>query len=117
MPATLEQVEMLSGKAGLSYKKAAELLEKTGGDLLQALVILEEEGRIIFTSRRKRGRIWSRILKKSKEIKIKVNRPGGTLFRVPLVLGIFGTAAFPRLASLSMLGLLLARCSLEVEWR
>ena len=61
--------------------------------------------------------LWQKILKKSGKAQIKVNRGRGTLLRIPLILGVFGTAAFPRLASFSALALLLARCSLEVEWR
>lgn len=117
MPLTLKQVEMLSKKTGLSCKEAAELLEETGADLLQALVALEKGGRIVFTSQGKGSSIWSKILRKSSAVKIRVNRRGETLFRFPLVLGVLSTAVFPRLASWSALGLLLARCSLEADWR
>lgn len=117
MPATPDQVRILSRKAGLSDREAAALLEKTGSNLLQVLAFLEEEGKIIFTSRGRLENLWQKILKKGKDAQIKVNRPQGTLLRIPLVLGIFGTAAFPRLVSWGALGLLLARCSLEIEWR
>ncbi|HAA33792.1 MAG TPA: hypothetical protein DCD97_00600 [Firmicutes bacterium] len=116
MQITLEQVEILKEKAGLGYKDALELLEKTEGDLLKALALLEEEGKISLTAGDHEDKLWRRILKKSGEMKIKVNRPGGTLFRVPLALGVIGTVAFPRLASWSMLALLLTRCSLEIEF-
>lgn len=62
-------------------------------------------------------KLWQEILKKSGEAQIKVNRGEGTLLRIPLIPGVFGIAAFPRLASFSALALLLARCSLEVKWR
>ena len=47
MQITLEQVEILKEKAGLGYKDALELLEKTDGDLLKALALLEEEGKFL----------------------------------------------------------------------
>ena len=34
MAVTLEQVEKLREKSGLSYEQARQLLEQTGGDLL-----------------------------------------------------------------------------------
>ena len=44
MAVTLEQVEKLREKSGLSYEQARQLLEQTGGDLLEALIILERQG-------------------------------------------------------------------------
>lgn len=44
MAITLEQVEKLREKSGLSYAQAKELLEQTGGDLLEALIQLERQG-------------------------------------------------------------------------
>ncbi|RJX29607.1 MAG: DUF4342 domain-containing protein [Dethiobacter sp.] len=116
MQITLEQVEILKEKAGLSYKEALELLEKTGGDLLKALASLDEDGKDSFVSDDNKEKIWRKVMKKGKEMKIKVNRPGGTIFRVPLVLGVIGAVAFPRVASWSMLALLLTRCSLEIDF-
>lgn len=116
MQITLEQVEILKEKAGLGYKEALELLEKTGGDLLRTLALLEEEGKLSFTAGDHEEKLWQKALKKGKEMKIKVNRPGGTLFRVPLVLGVIGAVAFPRVVSWSMLALLLTRCTLEIDF-
>ncbi len=115
MQITLEQVEILKEK-GLGYKEALELLEKTEGDLLKALAFLKEEGNLSFTAKDHDEKLWQKALKKGKEMKIKVNRPGGTLFRVPLVLGVIGAVAFPRMVSWSMLALLLTRCTLEIDF-
>ncbi len=43
---TLEQVEKLRGYADISYDEAKAALEKTGGDLLQAIIDLEKTGKI-----------------------------------------------------------------------
>lgn len=46
MAVTLDQVEKLREKAeGLTYEEAKALLEQTGGDLLDALILLERQGR------------------------------------------------------------------------
>lgn len=44
MAVTLEQVEKLREKSGLSYEQAKQVLEHTGGDLLEALIVLERQG-------------------------------------------------------------------------
>ena len=115
MQITLEQVETLKEKAGLSYKEALELLEKTKGDFIKALALLEEEGRFSFAAKDRAQKLWQKTLKKGTDMRIKVHRQEGTLFRVPLVLGVIGDLAFPRMISWGMLALLLTRCTLEIE--
>lgn len=46
MDITLERVERLREKANVSYAQAKEALEYSGGDLLDALIYLEEQGTI-----------------------------------------------------------------------
>ena len=45
MAITLEQVEKLREKANVSYEEAKTALEQADGDILEALVILEREGK------------------------------------------------------------------------
>ena len=42
---TLEQVEKLRTHANVSYEDARAALEATGGDMLEAIIRLEKEGR------------------------------------------------------------------------
>jgi hypothetical protein len=44
--ATYEQVEKLRLAAGVSFKDAKETLEKTDGDMLEAVLLLEKEGKV-----------------------------------------------------------------------
>ena len=46
MEITLEQVERLREKADVSYAQAKQALEYSGGNLLDALIYLEEQGAI-----------------------------------------------------------------------
>ena len=46
MEITLEQVERLREKANVSYARAKQALEYSGGNLLDALIYLEEQGDI-----------------------------------------------------------------------
>lgn len=46
MSVTLEQVEQLCAHAAVSYEEARRALEACDGDLLDALILLEREGRI-----------------------------------------------------------------------
>lgn len=44
--ATLEQVERLREKANVSFEDAKAALDETGGDLLNALIYLEKQGKV-----------------------------------------------------------------------
>ena len=46
MAVSLEQVERLREKVDISYEEAKALLEQTNGDLLDALILLERQGRV-----------------------------------------------------------------------
>ena len=46
MDITLEQVERLREKANISYEEAKAVLEEAGGSLLDALILLEQRGKI-----------------------------------------------------------------------
>ena len=46
MSVTLEQVEQLRAHAAVSYEEARRALEACDGDLLDALILLEREGRV-----------------------------------------------------------------------
>jgi len=42
MEISLELIDQLKARANISYRRAKELLEETGGDLIKALINLEE---------------------------------------------------------------------------
>ena len=42
----IEKVERLREKANVSYEEAKAALEQTGGDLLDAIVLLERQGKV-----------------------------------------------------------------------
>ena len=46
MMITLEQVEKLKEVTGVSYNEAKEVLEQTQGDLLEAVLLLERQGKV-----------------------------------------------------------------------
>jgi translation elongation factor EF-Ts len=43
MSITLEKVDQVRERTGVSYQKAKEVLEQTEGDVLEAIVLLEQE--------------------------------------------------------------------------
>ena len=114
MGITMEEVEFLKARSKLNYREAVKVLEDAGGDLLEAMALLEERG-MVLNRESDESSIWQKIWDRSKSIKIKVKGPKGTVFRIPLPLGVAALAAFPRLAVWGGIGLILANCILEIE--
>ena len=47
MKITLEQIDFLRERANVSYKEAKEALEQSEGDMVEALVMLEKQNKIV----------------------------------------------------------------------
>lgn len=121
----LEKIDLLRTRAGLSYKEAKEVLEANGGDIVQALIDLEEKSHKWGKELSGRGKeIWDQFKKaiqKSREAKIKIKQGERTVFEFPAslgVLGILGALASSELALLGMFGSIIGlarKYTLEIE--
>ena len=56
MKISLEAIDQLRMRANISYREAKELLEETGGDLIEALVYLEENSKSALHSFSEKGK-------------------------------------------------------------
>ena len=80
MTSELEKIDLIRARLGVSYKEAREALEKADGDVVQALVNLEEQGRNLGERFQARGRKWSvrsRSFCKRANVPIKVKKGTG----------------------------------------
>lgn len=115
MDHSLEAVDAVRERAGVTYREAKEALEQAGGDLVEALAGLEE-------SRAGMKDHFSDMIIKAKHaavklhqtrMKIKVN--DNALVELPVTYSALGIAFFPKLATLGVIGLLLSKGSIEVN--
>lgn len=116
---TLEKIDIIRERTGVSYREAKEALERSGGNVLDALVELEA----------KRPGGWteeftvksSEVMDKVKEFihqgnvtKIRVKQDGKTLVEIPVTLGAISAVFLPQLAALGVLVAVFKRCTIEV---
>lgn len=118
---TLEKIDVLRGRAGISYHRAFELLEATDGDVVRALIRLEEEPRG-WTERVtvSGGEVVSRvreILREGNVNRITIKRREKVLLDMPVTVGAVGAVLMPYLAALGVIAALATRCTIEVERR
>lgn len=119
MQIDLGKVDIIRERAGLSYRDAVEYLERAEGDVVKALVFIEEDRRAEQAEFAGKGQeVLDKIkdvIRRGNETKIKVERDGRTMVELPVTAGIIGTAIAPQLALVGAVTALATGCSISVE--
>lgn len=95
---TLEKIELVKDRTGVSYKEAKEALEASDGSVVDAIIAIEE--RIDGTAETKCGvdGVIDKIkeaVKKGNVTKLTISKNGETVINLPISIGIIGTVLFP----------------------
>lgn len=107
----LEKIDLLCSRAEIGYQEAKYLLDATEGDIVQALIKLEERGRA--KSENSRFIKW---LRKSWRTKIKINRGEQTILKLPLAAGALGLVGILTRRELALLGGLLGIIAIAKDY-
>ncbi|MDY6037758.1 MAG: DUF4342 domain-containing protein [Eubacterium sp.] len=100
MEITLEKIELVRDRTGVTYKEAKEALEKSGGNVVDAIIAIEETVDTMEskTAKAKKDALIQRmkeIVAKGNVSKIVVTKGEDTLLNIPLNVGILGTVIAP----------------------
>lgn len=88
---TIEQIDTVKTRANVGYKEAKEILEKFDGDVVQAILYLEEENKIksdiklANTSYFKKAKS---LVSKLNKITVEIYKKQNTVLRIPMSLAI-----------------------------
>ena len=121
----LHKIDIIRERLGVSYKEAQEALEKAGGDVVAAIIGLEDQDNGFQENLEKRkekliAQVRS-IMEKGKVTKIKVKKGDKVITEIPASLGALGvvgmlaSAEFAVLAGLGTIAAMLNDYTLEVE--
>ncbi len=123
MGISLEKIDMLRDRTGLSYREAKRLLVDNDGDVVDALIAFEEEyeetrwrERMHVTGQDLAGKI-KELVHQGNVTRIHVKQGDDTILQLPVTLGAVGTVLAPWLAAAGVVGALVTRCTIEVERR
>jgi len=116
---TLEKIDIVRDRTGVSYRQAKEALERSNGNVLEALIELDEvkdtNWTEEFTVRS------SEVIDKVKGLiyegnvnKISVKHDGRILVEIPVTFGAIGALVLPHLAVLGVMVAMFKRCTIEV---
>ena len=119
MEITLEKIELVKDRTGVSYKEAKEALEAADGSVVDAIIDIEES--IGEKPRNKVGDGGSKIIEKIKELikkgnvsKIVVKKDDEIVLNLPVNIGIVGTVVAPWAAVLGVIAAFGTKCVIEV---
>lgn len=116
---TLEKVDQIRERTGVSYKEAKDALEITGGDVLEAIVYLEtkqqkgfsdnvsEIGNDIIESLRE-------LIKKGNVTRILLERDEKVVLDIPVAAGAIGAIFFTPATAAGIIAALVAGCELKI---
>lgn len=116
---TLEKIDLLRERTGTSYREARDVLTRTGGDVIEALIELEAKKQSGWTEEFsvKSGEVIEKvkdIIKEGNVTKIRVKHEGKVLVEIPVTIGAIGAVVLPQIAVLGVLVAVFKRCTIEV---
>lgn len=119
MNISLESIDKLRARTNLTYKEAKEILEKTNGDVLEALIYLEENEES-FSDRinEKTDKVLNKvkeIIKSGNVTKIVLKKDNQILMNIPLTAGAIGAVFAPTLAAIGIGTAFLTNCTIEIS--
>ncbi|MDR1815253.1 MAG: DUF4342 domain-containing protein [Clostridiales Family XIII bacterium] len=100
MDITLEKIELVKDRTGVSYKEAKEALEAAQGNVVDAIIAIEEQ--VNQKTAAKLSDNGQKVIEKIKEYvrrgniaRIVVKREEETIVNIPLTVGVVGTVLAP----------------------
>ncbi|MBO4235208.1 MAG: DUF4342 domain-containing protein [Firmicutes bacterium] len=118
MEITLEKIELVRDRTGVSYKEAKEALEAADGSVVDAIVAIEEtvDGGVTRSTIEKKDALVNKIkevVEKGNVSRIKVTKEDDTIINLPLSAGILGTLIAPWAAIAGAVAAFGFKCKIE----
>ena len=119
MEITLEKIELVKDRTGVSYKEAKDALEVAGGSVVDAIIAIEET--INTKPSRGFGHSNNAFVEKLKELirkgnvsKVIIKKDGEVVLNLPVSFGIVGTVLAPVPIIIGTIVAIGAKCVIEV---
>lgn len=119
MEITLEKIELVKDRTGVSYKEAKEALEAADGSVVDAIIAIEET--INVKKSNKAGIVATDTIEKVKELvkkgnisKISVRKDDETVVNIPVNVGVVGALVAPWGALVAAIAAFGFKCRIEL---
>ncbi|WP_129596790.1 DUF4342 domain-containing protein [Anaerophilus nitritogenes] len=119
MEITLEQIDQVRDRTGASYKEAREALEVAGGNVIDAIILIEEKQNKSFKGNI--SEVGNDVVEKLKELvkmgnitKIVFKKDEEVMMNIPVTAGAVGAFLAPQIAMVGTLAALATKCRIEI---
>ena len=117
MEITLEKIELVKDRTGVSYREAKEALEATDGNVVDAIIKIEDEinarvGARISDNGAKVVEKIKEYIKKGNVTRITVKKEEETVLNIPVTVGVVGTVLAPWLTVIGSIVALGMKCEI-----
>lgn len=115
----LKKIDEIVNRTYVSYETAKKALDDANGDVLEAVILIENQNKNFSSSdaKVKGEQILEEIkkaLKKGNATKITVKKNNETIVNIPITAGLVGAVLAPVLAAAGVTAALLTQCSVEI---
>ncbi len=120
MSITLEQVDQVRERANVSYKKAQEALEKSDGNVLEAIVLIEDE---VSVQAKCCDNFGNEVIKTLKDFinsgnvnrVIVEQRDGKEIMNIPVAVGAIGAFFLTSVTVIGLIAALATGCVIKIQ--
>ena len=117
MEITLEKIEMVKDRTGVSYKEAKDALEKADGSVVDAIIDIEETIGTKAGACCEGGSIADKVkclIRKGNKSKIVVRKDDDTLINLPVTAGLIGAVLSPVGCAVGAIAAFGFKCEVEI---
>jgi len=120
MDISLEKVDIIRDRTGVSYREAKEALEEAEGNIVDALINIEAAGEKKWTETMsvKGSEAVDKLkgmIRSGNVNRIRVKKDDYVILDIPVTAGAISAVAIPQLTAIGTAVALLSRCTIEVE--
>lgn len=120
MDISLEKVDIIRDRTGVSYKEAKEALEAAGGNVVDALINIEAAGEKKWTETMsvKGSEVVDKLkgmVKSGNVNRIRVKKDDYVILDIPVTAGAISAVMIPQLTAIGTAVALVSKCTIEVE--
>ncbi|HOM42207.1 MAG TPA: DUF4342 domain-containing protein [Bacillota bacterium] len=120
MDISLEKVDIIRDRTGVTYKEAKEALEAANGNVVDALINIEEAGdkrwtETISVKGSEAVEKLKGIVKSGNVNRIRVKKDDYVILDIPVTAGAISAVVIPQLTAIGTAVALLSKCVIEVE--
>ena len=116
----LQKIDEIVSRTNASYERAKNALEEANGDVLEAIILIQNENKSSCTddAKQKGEKILEevkKILKMGNATKLIIKKNNEVIVNLPITAGILGAFVAPFLATAGVTAALLTQCSVEIQ--